>query len=185
MYFITFITIWGTQCSSVARVTKKIMVPSYNIPSLHSYSSHPFPLTIAWVWATRTAVRWGHKNFKKRLSEETIQEFHTWLRAVLELSLSYDADSQLMERSSTPIETRIGGAGDMTTTSQATSTDTTDDVGEDLSETVFLPPEQGHQFPPWPTRAKHHYQDLTFLHRWIVRKWIKLQPGNQTHWMRP
>ena len=101
--------------------------------------------------ATGTAVRWEHKNFKKKLSEETIQEFHTWLRAVRELLLSHDPDSQLMEHSSTPIRTRIVGAGDMTT-SQATSTDTTDDLGEELSETIFFysqnrdtkfPPDQG------------------------------------------
>ena len=92
--------------------------------------------------ATGTAVRWGHKNFKKKLSEETIQEFHNWLRAVRELSLSHDDDFQLMERSSTPIGTRIVGAGDMTT-SQATSTDTTDDLGEELSETIFFTPRTG------------------------------------------
>ena len=97
--------------------------------------------------ATRTAVRWGHKNVKEKLSEETIQEFHTWLRAVRELSLSHDADFQLMERSSTPVGTRIGGAGDMTT-SQATSTGTTNDLGEDLSETIFFTPRTGTSSSP-------------------------------------
>ena len=97
--------------------------------------------------ATGTAVRWGHKNFKKKLSAETIQDFHNWLRAVCELSLSHDAGSQLMEHSSTPVGTRIGGAGDMTT-SQATSTDTTDDMGEDLSETIFFTPRTGTPSPP-------------------------------------
>ena len=90
----------------------------------------------------------GNKNFKKKLSVETIQEFHTWLREVGELSLGHEADSQLMECSSSPIETQIGVVGDTTTTSQAMSTDPAEDLGEGLSETIFFTPRTGTQSPP-------------------------------------
>ena len=71
----------------------------------------------------------GEIKISRKSCEETIQEFHTLLREVRELSLGHEADSQLMERSS-PTKTWIGVVGDVTTTSQVTSTNPAEDLGE-------------------------------------------------------